>query len=79
MAAVSNSIVHLTMRFQKTELSIGTGFIYQSESNYYIITAWHNLTGRHSESLKLLSKNSAIPDNVVVNLAISMPEFGVTR
>lgn len=79
MAAVSNSIVHLTMRFQKTELSIGTGFIYQHESNYYIITAWHNLTGRHSESLKPLSEKLAIPDNVVVNLAISMPEFGVTR
>ncbi len=79
MAAVSNSVVHLTMRFQKTELSIGTGVIYQHDSGYYIVTAWHNLAGRHSDSLKPLSKKSAIPDNVVVNLAVSMPKFGVTR
>ena len=79
MAAVSNSVVHLTMRFQKTVLSIGTGVIYQYESEYFIVTAWHNLTGLHSETLKPLSKNLAIPDNVVVNLAVSIPEFGVTR
>lgn len=79
MAVVSNSVVHLTMRFKKIKLSTGTGFIYQYESNYYIITAWHNLTGRHSETLKPLSTNSAIPDNVVVNLAINTPEFSVIR
>ncbi|MCK5610038.1 hypothetical protein KAR91_49650, partial [Candidatus Pacearchaeota archaeon] len=79
MAAVSNSIVHLTMRFQKTVLSIGTGFIYQHESDYFIVTAWHNLTGLHSETLKPLNKNLAIPDNVVVTLAVSIPGFVTTR
>lgn len=79
MAAVSNSVVHLTMRHQKTELSIGSGVIYQHGSEYYIVTAWHNLAGRHSETLKPLSKNSAIPDNVVVNLAISTPAGLVIR
>lgn len=79
MAAVSNSVVHLTMRFQKTELSVGTGVIYQHGSDYYIVTAWHNLSGRHSESLQSLSKNLAIPDNVVVSLAIDMAGFGSVR
>lgn len=79
MAEVSNSVVHLTMRFQKIKLSIGTGVIYQHKSDYYIVTAWHNLAGRHSESLKPLSKSLAIPDNVVVNLAISIPGSGVVR
>ena len=80
MAAASNSVVHLTMRFQKTELSIGSGVIYKHGSEYYIVTAWHNLTGRHSETLKPLSKNLAIPDNVVVNLAVNTSTFGlVTR
>lgn len=78
MAAVSNSVVHLTMRYQKTVLSIGTGVIYQHASDFYIVTAWHNLTGRHSETLKPLSKKSAIPDNVVVNLAVSIPSVGMT-
>lgn len=77
MAAVSNSVVHLTMRYQKTELSIGSGVIYQRGSDYYIVTAWHNLAGLHSETLKPLSKNLAIPDNVVVNLAVSTPMLGM--
>ncbi|MDD4963405.1 MAG: hypothetical protein PHI11_05725 [Gallionella sp.] len=79
MAAISNSVVHLTMRFQKTVLSIGTGVTYQYENEYFIVTAWHNLTGRHSETLKCLSKNQATPDNVVVALAVSFPDFGATR
>lgn len=79
MAAVSNSVVHLTMRFQKTVLSIGTGVIYQYENEYFIVTAWHNLTGLHSETLEPLSKHLAIPDNVIVTLAVSIPGFSVIR
>lgn len=79
MAAISNSVVHLTMRYQKTELSIGSGVIYQDGSDFYIVTAWHNLAGRHSETLKPLSKKSSIPDNVVVNLAVNFPNVGATR
>lgn len=79
MAAISNSVVHLTMRFQETVLSIGTGTIYQYENNYFIVTAWHNLTGLHSETLKSLNENLGIPDNVVVTLAVSYPNFGTTR
>lgn len=77
MAAVSNSVVHLTMRYQKTKLSVGTGVIYQHGSDFYIVTAWHNLTGRHSETLKPLSNKLAMPDNVVVNLVVSIPSVGM--
>lgn len=79
MAEISNSVVHLTMRFDKTILSIGTGVIYKYENNYFIVTAWHNLTGLHSETLKHLNKNLAIPNNVVVNLALSYPGIGDVR
>lgn len=80
MAAASNSVVHLTMRFQKTQLSIGSGVIYKHGSKFFIVTAWHNLAGRHTETLKPLSKKLAIPDNVVVTLAVNMPSYGmVTR
>ncbi|WP_412500061.1 hypothetical protein [Vibrio cyclitrophicus] len=79
MPAVSHSVVHLTMRFQKTELSIGTGVLYKSGEEYYIVTAWHNLSGRHSETLAPLSKNLAIPDNVVVRLSINMAGVGSLR
>lgn len=80
MAAVSNAVVHLTMRFGKTILSIGSGFIYQLDNDYFIVTAWHNLTGRHPETLKALDeKHSAIPNNIIVNLATSYPDIGVAR
>jgi hypothetical protein len=79
MAAISNSIVHLTMRFQETVLSIGTGFIYKHAEQYFIITAWHNVTGLHSETLENLGSNGGIPDNIVVNLSVSYPGFGVVK
>lgn len=73
MAAISNSVVHLTMRFGETVLSIGTGVLYQYENKYFIVTAWHNLTGLNSETLKTLSDTGGIPDNVVVTLAVRYP------
>lgn len=79
MAAISNSIVHLTMRFQENVLSIGTGFIYRQGEQYFIITAWHNVTGRHSETLDTLGSNSGVPDNIVINLSVNYPGFGATK
>ncbi|WP_429051981.1 hypothetical protein [Aeromonas veronii] len=79
MAALSNSIVHLTMRFQDTVLSIGTGFIYKYGEQYFIVTAWHNVTGRHSETLETLSSNGGVPDNVVVTLSVIYPEHGAIK
>ncbi|RBH52411.1 MULTISPECIES: hypothetical protein [Pseudomonas] len=70
MAAVSNSVVHLTMRFGLETLSVGTGVLYLRDEKYFIVTAWHNVTGLHTETLGYLSKNAAVPDNVVVSLAV---------
>lgn len=79
MAAISNSIVHITMRFQDTVLSIGTGFIYKYGEQYFIVTAWHNVTGRHSETLTTLSSKGSIPDNILVTLTVNYPGFIATR
>lgn len=70
MAALNLSVVHLTMRFNEQELSIGTGFFYEREGQTYIITAWHNVTGRNAESLELLSKRGATPNNILATLAL---------
>lgn len=66
MAAASFSVVHLTMRFDSTVLSTGSGMLHLCEGHYYIITAWHNLTGRHPETLKVQNTQSATPNNVIV-------------
>lgn len=73
MADASNSVVHLTMRFNKEVLSIGTGVVYQFRQDFYIITAWHNLSGLHSETLKPLSNKASIPNNIIANIAVSVP------
>lgn len=79
MAAVSNSVVHLTMRFEKTILAIGTGVVYERDGKSYVVTAWHNLTGRHPDNLKFQSAQNAVPDNVVVNIVVSRGAFGASR
>lgn len=58
------------MYFRNMELAIGTGFIYLHKSQHYLITAWHNVTGRHPETLKTLSHMGAIPDHLAVNIKI---------
>ncbi|MGQ7863083.1 hypothetical protein ACUN0G_27980 [Pseudomonas sp. 32A] len=79
MAAVSNSVVHLTMRFERTNLAIGTGLVYKRDGKFYVVTAWHNLTGRHPDNLKFQSEQNAVPNNIVVNLAVSYEGFGASR
>ena len=79
MAAVSNSVVHLTMRFGSTVLSFGTGVLYERGGQHFIITAWHNVTGLHSETLKHLNKNLGVPDNVVANIVVNWRGVGSRR
>lgn len=71
MAQLNNSIVHLTMRFNTQVLSIGTGFLYEHAGQFFIITAWHNVTGRNAESYELLSKRGATPNNLVASIALT--------
>ncbi|WP_417803665.1 hypothetical protein [Thalassospira lucentensis] len=78
MADINNSVVHLTMRFEKTTLAIGTGFFYERDGKFFIVTAWHNLTGMHVENLTKMNKHCAIPNNVVAHVPVILP-FGATR
>ncbi len=77
MAAISNSIVHLTMRFGSTVLAIGTGVVYERHGQHFIVTAWHNVTGLHPETLGHLSDKGAVPDNIIATIAISAVQDGV--
>lgn len=78
MAGISKSIVHLSMRRGSLELAIGTGFIYKKDEKFYIVTAWHNVTGRHPDTFELNSK-AAIPDNVIINFCVEIVGGGMVR
>ncbi|TQJ94706.1 hypothetical protein [Achromobacter sp. SLBN-14] len=80
MSHVSNAVVHLSMRFQDNFLAHGTGVLYRRGDDYFIVTAWHNLTGRHPDTLALLDGgNAGIPDNLLVYVALEIENFGSTR
>ncbi len=79
MAKISTSIVHLTMRRQSLEVATGTGFIYKKDQNFYIITAWHNVTGRHPDTFELNKKKAVIPDNVAASFSILLGDGNSIR
>lgn len=65
----SNAVVNLTMRRGDHELAIGSGVLYRKEEKLFIVTAWHNVTGRHAITLDHLSKHACSPDNLVAFIA----------
>ena len=66
-APVSFTTHHLFMGYTSTDIviSTGTGFIYARNDDFYLITNWHNVTGRDPATLECLSDKMAVPDVVV--------------
>jgi Trypsin-like peptidase domain len=60
--------IHLTSRYEKEDLGIGTGFFYTYEGRNYFITNWHNVTGREPADYSLKSIDAAIPDNLMIQV-----------
>jgi len=70
----SHSVVHLIIRKDKIKLAVGTGVLYLKDNQSYIITAWHNISGRNTETLKLLSKKVAIPNNFIASIDVQIKQ-----
>ncbi|MGD9615249.1 MAG: serine protease [Alphaproteobacteria bacterium] len=69
MAAIdeySVSTAPIQMYFDQTPLSLGTAFVWQDGQSYFLITNWHNLSGRNPISNKHLSPTAAEPNMVKV-------------
>lgn len=64
---ISLTTAHLHMAFRETDsvLSSGTGFIYRKHDANYLITNWHNVSGRHPTTGECLSPTLAVPDVIV--------------
>ena len=72
----AHSVVYLSIRRDKIELAVGTGVLYEKDNETYIVTAWHNISGRHTETLSLLSRKLAVPNNVVASIAVKTKKEG---
>jgi hypothetical protein len=71
---------HLQLGFSKTDiiLSSATGFIYKFQDVFYIITTWHNVTGRDPITGQCISEHGGIPD-LFATYFRSRTEGGVTH
>lgn len=61
---ISLTTHHLHMCFTETDavLSSGTGFVYEHGGVSYLITNWHNVSGRNPVTNECLSSTLAVPD-----------------
>lgn len=64
--AVSLTTHHLHMCFRETDtvLSSGTAFVYARSDQHYLITNWHNVSGRNPLTGQCLSETLALPDMI---------------
>jgi hypothetical protein len=62
--SISLTTHHLQLGFKPTDtvLSSATGFVYSSGAAHYLVTNWHNVTGRNPITNACLSKTLAMPD-----------------
>lgn len=61
----SIATVPLEMRFNDTRLSTATGFVWERAGGHYLITNWHNVSGRDPNTDRHLSKTAAEPNILV--------------
>lgn len=62
------SLVTSRLRFfyRETELGSGTGFFTKYQGKVFLITNWHNVTGRNTETLQPISERGGIPDRMKI-------------
>lgn len=70
--------IFIEMYFDEQLLSTGTAILaaQNRESRCAVITNRHNVTGRHQETGKCLSKTLGVPNNIVIHFHCSKPNIG---
>jgi len=58
------SISYLRFFFDNTLLATGTGVFWKYEARLFLLTNWHNVTGRHQVTRKPLSGHGGIPNKL---------------
>lgn len=58
----SVSAIPIQMFFDATELSVATAFIWEADQSHWLITNWHNVSGRNPITGKHLSSTAAEPN-----------------
>lgn len=64
----STAIVPIVMTFNSTSLSHGTGLIWNHLDVFYLVTNWHNLSGKNLFTGANISPGGGLPNRVMVSL-----------
>ncbi|MFH1066491.1 MAG: hypothetical protein V1746_01100 [bacterium] len=66
--SLSRSVVHLTMFFEKQKIATGTGVIFKNLENRgpFLVTAWHNLSGKEPDFLEIKNNMGSLPNKVLI-------------
>jgi hypothetical protein len=62
----SLATVPIETYFRQTKLALGTAFVCEKDGSFYLITNWHNLSGKDPNTGKHLSSTLAEPDRITV-------------
>jgi hypothetical protein len=70
--------IHITSRYENEDLAVGSAFFYTHENRDYLITNWHNVTGRRPWDKSHIHPCAALPDNLVIRFPIHENQEGGT-
>ncbi len=62
----SVAAIPVEMLFNDTYLSVGTAFVWAQDDKFFLITNWHNVSGKDPNTGNHLSKTAAEPDKLKV-------------
>jgi trypsin-like peptidase len=62
----SVAAIPVEMLFNATNLSLGTAFVWTQSGQFYLITNWHNVSGKDPNTGQHLSKTAAEPNQLRV-------------
>jgi Trypsin-like peptidase domain len=62
----SVAAIPIEMFFNDTNLSVGTAFVWACDEQFFLITNWHNVSGKDPNTGKHLSKTAAEPNRIRV-------------
>ena len=69
----SQTSVFIKMKFGETELAAGTAFFYRRNGELYLVSNWHNLSGRNPETKQPLSSHGGVPDRISCYVCLNEP------
>ncbi|MBY0260129.1 serine protease [Methylobacterium sp.] len=61
---LSYSSTKLELIFQNSTIATGSGILWRSNGKLFLVTNWHNFTGKNPFTNKSLSEGASVPDSV---------------